>query len=216
MLGTPQSDRIARRRAATRREITAAAWAVAREQGLAQMSLRDVADRVGMRAPSLYTHVDSKAAIYDAMFAEAWQTYLELVEADLDQMPESPRGVLRRGAHHFFAFAVADLTRYQLMNQPVIPGWEPSPEAYAPSVATRALMERLLTARGLTAADIDLFVALTGGLVNAQLANDPGGDRWGRLVDRAVDMLADQIGLAPDDLTAPTTTPPTQPNSTTT
>ena len=45
---------------------------MAREKGLAQLTLRDVAERVGMKAPSLYSHVDSKNAIYDAMYAEAW------------------------------------------------------------------------------------------------------------------------------------------------
>ena len=59
-----------------RQEILSAAWAVAREQGLAQLTLREVAERVGMRAPSLYTHFASKNAIYDAMFADAWTQYL--------------------------------------------------------------------------------------------------------------------------------------------
>jgi AcrR family transcriptional regulator len=59
MLGIPNCDRVAERRAATHREIIDAAWEVAREQGLAQLTLRDVAERVGMKAPSLYSHVDS-------------------------------------------------------------------------------------------------------------------------------------------------------------
>ena len=42
----------------------------------------------------------------------------------------------------------------------------------------------------------DLFTALIGGLIDAQQANDPGGTRWSRLVDQAVDMFADHIGLA--------------------
>jgi hypothetical protein len=43
--------------------------------------------------------------------------------------------------------------------------------------------------------DVDLFVAIVGGVVDAQLANDPGGDRWSRLLDRAVDMFADNVGV---------------------
>ena len=46
--------------------------------------------------------------------------------------------------------------------------------------------------------DIDLFVAIVGGLVDAQLANDPAGTRGPRLLDRAVDMFADDIGLPQD------------------
>ena len=78
MLVTPNRDRNAERREATRREILAAAWDVARENGLAQLTLREVALRVGMRAPSLYTHFASKNAIYDAMFADAWTAYLDV------------------------------------------------------------------------------------------------------------------------------------------
>ena len=65
-------DRQAERREATRLEIIEAAWVIAKEQGLAQLTLRDVADRVGMRPPSLYTHFASKNAIYDAMYHQAW------------------------------------------------------------------------------------------------------------------------------------------------
>src|SRR3954454_14071753 len=63
MLDVPNIDRKSRRRDQTRREILDAAWEVAREQGLTALTLRDVADRVGMRAPSLYSHFDSKHAI---------------------------------------------------------------------------------------------------------------------------------------------------------
>ena len=75
MLVTPNGDRVAERRAATRLEILDAAWEMARSKGLVELTLRDVADRVGMRAPSLYGHFDSKNAIYDAMFEQAWSDY---------------------------------------------------------------------------------------------------------------------------------------------
>ena len=47
--------------------------------------------------------------------------------------------------------------------------------------------------------DVDLYVALVGGLIDAQLANDPGGDRWGRLLHRTIDMFADNLGIQPHD-----------------
>ena len=47
--------------------------------------------------------------------------------------------------------------------------------------------------------DVDICVALIGGLIDAQLANDLGGDRWARLLDRAVDMFADNVNLPRDD-----------------
>src|SRR3954471_3179938 len=74
-------DRRAERHAATRREILDAAWALARERGLAGWALRDVAEAVGMRAPSLYGYFDSKHALYDAMFADGNAELLRRVEA---------------------------------------------------------------------------------------------------------------------------------------
>jgi AcrR family transcriptional regulator len=204
VLDAPNRDRQAERREATRQEILSAAWAVAREHGLAQLTLREVADRVGMRAPSLYTHFASKNAIYDAMFADAWTQYLEVDEAAGAADSGSARAVLRQSARTFFDFAVADLARHQLMNQRTIPGFEPSPAAYAPAVAVLDRFRLLLAGLGVRSEeDVDLCTAMIGGLVDAQLANDPGGDRWGRLLDRAVDMLADNLGLPPDNSEEP-------------
>jgi hypothetical protein len=35
----------------------------------------------------------------------------------------------------------------------------------------------------------DVWTALVSGLVAQQVSNDPGGDRWRRLIDPAVDMF---------------------------
>jgi hypothetical protein len=43
--------------------------------------------------------------------------------------------------------------------------------------------------------DADVYTALLGGLVNQQLANDPGGQRWRRLIPRVMSMFADDLGL---------------------
>jgi AcrR family transcriptional regulator len=77
----PRSDRRAIRHAATKREILDAAWRLARERGLGGWSLRDVADAVGMRAPSLYVYFASKNALFDAMFADGNQQLLERLQA---------------------------------------------------------------------------------------------------------------------------------------
>jgi AcrR family transcriptional regulator len=196
VLANPNTDRQSARRDATRREILDAAWAVAREQGLAQITLREVAARVGMRAPSLYSHFDSKNAIYDAMFADAWTACLEQTLALDARRPRTARAALRRYARAFFDFAVADLARHQLMNQRTIPGFTPSAEAYAPAVAVLEALHERLARWGITRQqDLDLYVAIVGGLVDAQLANDPGGERWARLLDRATDMYAADLGV---------------------
>jgi AcrR family transcriptional regulator len=199
MLGETTSDWITDRRAAARRKILDAAWAIAREEGLAALTLRGVADRVGIKAPSLYSHFASKHAIYDAMFGESWTEFLAFTR-DV-ALPDSPRAALRVIARTFFDYATADLARHQLMNQRIIPGFTPSEASYAPAVAALDEMVERVRALGVdpSDADIDLYTALVGGLVEQQWANDPGGTRWARLLDRAMDMYADDLDLPRED-----------------
>ena len=52
----------------------------------------------------------------------------------------------------------------------------------------------ILTGVGLrTLADFDLWTALLAGLSSQQLANDPGGDRYLKLIDDAVAMFAGHV-----------------------
>jgi len=98
VLGTPNRDRVSERRAATRREILDAAWELAGEVGIANLTLRDLAGRVGMQPPSLYSHFDSKHAIYDAMYGQAWADYETLALSKMGHLPEHPRSSSWRGS----------------------------------------------------------------------------------------------------------------------
>jgi AcrR family transcriptional regulator len=203
VLDLPRRDRVAERREATRAEILEAAWDLAQEQGLAEFTLRDLAERVGMRAPSLYTHFGSKHAIYDAMFGQAWSDFEQVALAEFADLPQAPRAAIRRMARVFFDFAVANPARHQLMNQRTIPGFEPSADSYAPAVRVLELGQQLFRNLGMAdPADFDIGGAIIDGMINQQLANDPGGARWSALLDRAMDIWADGVGLPPD--------PPTQ------
>jgi AcrR family transcriptional regulator len=210
VLDTPNVDRFdvdrrARRRESTRREILDAAWEVARESGLTGVTLRDVAERVGMRAPSLYSHFESKHAIYDAMFGEAWADYERVTRVEGAGAPDDLRGAAHAMSRTFFDFAVADHARYQLMNERVVPGFEPSAESYAPAVRVLEATYAVAAERGLADPDdLTILLAIIGGLVAQHLANDPDGDRYERLLPRAVDIWADGIGL-------PRTTPEKDP-----
>jgi hypothetical protein len=82
------------------------------------------------------------------------------------------------------------------MNQAVIPGFEPSDDAYAASLRVYARMSTEMRRLGVrSTADLDLWTALLGGATNQQLANDPAGTRWRSQLPRLVDMFADEVGL---------------------
>jgi AcrR family transcriptional regulator len=186
-------DRRQARHRATREEILEAAWALVREQGLAALSMRELAAAVGMRAPSLYQYFASKLAIYDAMFGQGMRQALATATAGIDGHP----GVdgLRESGRRLVEFATSDPVRNQLLFQRTIPGFEPSPESYAPAIELSSRVQTLLTDLGIADPDaMDLWTALVSGLTNQQLANDPGGSRWVRLFDRAVDMFLAEAG----------------------
>ncbi|WP_169786952.1 TetR/AcrR family transcriptional regulator [Nitriliruptor alkaliphilus] len=186
--GEGHGSRVDRRRDATRADILEAASRLAHRDGIAGLSLRDLAAEVGMKAPSLYSYFDSKGAIYDALFAEG---YREL-DVRIDAVPwDAPvADVLAEGMRTFLTFCVEDLPRYQLMFTRVLPGWEPSADAYAVSVASYEQLVARFAALGITdRSSLDLWTALTAGFAAQQVANDPTGDRWIALVDDAVDLF---------------------------
>jgi AcrR family transcriptional regulator len=186
-LGEPTRDRRSERHAATRAEILDAAWAIVRQEGVAALSLRDVAKAVGMQPPSLYGYFASKSAIYDAMFADGYRQLLALGWARATATDDDE---FKAGARAWFDFCTADPARYQLLFQRTIPGFEPSAESMALAVECFEVGRASLARIGVTAPEaMDLYTALLTGLSDQQISNDPGGDRWARLVDDALDMF---------------------------
>jgi AcrR family transcriptional regulator len=186
MAGQPAFDRRRLRHEATKEEILEAAWRLARVRGLAGFSLRDLALAVQMRHQSLYTYFPSKQAIFDALFAQGFQALADQRAAlHLDR---DPVRALRQGARAFLAFCVEDPVRYQLMFERVVPDFVPSAASMELAAEALGYLERWLGAAGLTdPAEVDLVRALLTGLAGHQIANEPGGARWTRLVDRAID-----------------------------
>lgn len=184
------STKVALRRESKIASIVEAAWRLAREHGIQLVSLRDLAKDVGMQQPSLYAYFDSKNALYDAMFADGNRQLLD--ELDSLVLPADPRAALRLTLRAFANFAVADPARNSLLFRQVIPGFEPSFESYALAQEALARIVSVMNSAGVSdPADVDCLVAMTAGLIEAQLSNDPGGDRWLRHLDRMVDLLVD-------------------------
>jgi AcrR family transcriptional regulator len=176
-----------RRRQSMVDEVVAAAWGLVHEQGLAGLSMRDLGQRVGLHASSLYQYFPSKLDIYDALFAQGHRQ-LHAAMADLDRRGD-PEVVFRAGSAMFTAFCVEDPVRYQLLLQRTIPDFEPSPASMELAWESYQDLTRVLAALGVVdQQDIDLWNALQTGLTDQQLANDPGGERWISQLDRAIDM----------------------------
>jgi len=182
--------KVAERREARTQEIVDVAWELAAIDGIGGFSLHGLARELGIRQPSLYEYFDSKHALYDAMFADGNRKLLARLAAV--EVPDDPRQAAKIAAHAFVDFALEDAARAELLFSRPIPGFEPSPEAYAPAVEVLDRTVVGLRAAGLRSqSDIDCFTAMIGGLVAAQMSNDPGGNRWVRHLDRLIDLYLD-------------------------
>jgi AcrR family transcriptional regulator len=176
------------RRQSARDAVVDAAWALVREDGLSALSLRELAKRAGITTPTVYAYFDSKHAIYDAMFGRAATEFADRMTEPYEA--DDPRAVLAAGTRRFVEFSTSDVPRYQLLFQRTIPGFEPSAASFAPAVrALDAARERLASCGVTDPRHVDMWTALTTGLVDQQISNDPGGDRWARLIDDAVAMF---------------------------
>jgi AcrR family transcriptional regulator len=204
-----RTDRRAVRRQETKDQIVAAAWELVSDQGLAGLSMRDLGERVGMRAQSIYSYFASKHEIYDAMFHEGYLAFaadmadVHVVTGVATPTAADARATARELAHRFFRFCTSDPVRYQLLFQRTIPDFEPSAASYAVALGVYEAMTIRLAGSGIVDPEsVDLWTAMLTGLTDQQISNDPGGDRWERIIDRAVDMVLREI--APD-LFEPTT-----------
>jgi AcrR family transcriptional regulator len=191
-------DRRAARHQETKDQILAAAWELVREQGLAGLAMRDIGERVGMKAQSIYVYFASKHEIFDGMFREGYLAFGAAM-ADALAVPhdaahadaaDAARATARLVAHRFFEFCTSDPVRYQLLFQRTIPDFVPSADTYAVALDAYEAMRAQMAAFGVREPEaIDLWTATLTGLTDQQISNDPGGKRWERIIDRAVDMV---------------------------
>jgi AcrR family transcriptional regulator len=184
----PSDPRVVSHRA-TRQRLLTEAWAIARQEGQGALSLGELARRVGLRQPSLYTYFDSKLGLYDAMFAQGnEELWNEVATSDY---PSEAAAALIEMSRRIVAFCSADATRYQLLFQRPIPGFEPSPDSYRLALRFYEWAgQTILVPAGIdTPEKRDIYTALVAGIADQQVANDPGGDRWLKYVDAIVGMF---------------------------
>ncbi len=200
--------REARRRSA-RDAIVDAAWELVHEEGLAALSLRELAGRAGITTPTVYAYFDSKHAIFDAMFGRAATEFADRMTQPFDAADSL--GLLVASARRFVAFCTNDVARYQLLFQRTIRDFAPSAESYAPAVRALDASRKRLRQSGITRPKhMDLWTAMLTGLVDQQISNDPGGDRWTRLIEEAVTMFLTHCQSAPAPRRPKPTSSPTK------
>ncbi|OZF47263.1 TetR family transcriptional regulator [Rhodococcus sp. 14-2470-1b] len=185
--GTQNDPRRARREAKISAILTEA-WQLAERDGLAVISLRELAARVNLRQPSLYVYFASKLDLYDAMFADGYRQLIDYLNSQ--PMPTEPRAALEQFVVENVRFSSKNPIVHQMLFQRTIPGFAPSPASWEVALEFYGRASEVLACVGADdQADIDIFSSLIAGLCDQQIANDPGGDRWVQHVPRVVAMF---------------------------
>jgi AcrR family transcriptional regulator len=177
-------DRRHRRRQETIEEIIDVAVEVMTEFGVGGLSLGEVARRMGMRTPSLYVYFDAKSDVYDAVFARGWRSLYDAMDEVRDDAETAAdlQPYLLTLAEVFLAWTLEHPIHAQLMMWRPVPGYEPSPDAYAAAVvaldglrdALACLQQRHLLRNDVPVAHLTrTWTVLTSGVMTRQLANAP-------------------------------------------
>jgi AcrR family transcriptional regulator len=185
---TPQPpDRRARRRQETIAEILDIAEDVMTEEGVNGLSLVEVARRLGVRPPSMYRYFPSLMAIYDALFRRGQLEHLGVLRQAMAGA-EPGLDALTAGLEASGRWALANRAIAQLMFWRPVPSFEPSADAFAPSLEMVAL-QRAAMADAVAAgqlgpeADSDEAVCLVStlivGVLSQAMANEPDLE-WGQ------------------------------------
>lgn len=184
-----------------RQAILDAAREMMRADGVGALSINEVARRVGMKPPSLYTYFESKHALYDELFRAGMRMY----RARLRELIEShglDRSLVAVVMADYMAFADEHPDLYALLFERPVPGFVPSEESM---VEARGLLEDgerwwqqaldtgLIRSGMDAAATRDLALALMHGLTSLKRANEPeapgGSGRFSPLIPAAAGLI---------------------------
>lgn len=185
-------DRVAIRRARAEREILDAAWSLMAREGVAALSVREVARSVGIRQQSLTYYFATKQSLLDALFADGFADLRR--RFDRLSTPTDPVQGVVDVALAFVDHLVARPPGYHLMFQGTVPGFEPSADSHAIALTVlRELAERLAAAGVTRAADVALVRSLMSGLVAEQIANEPRGHLFTDQTERGIRAVLQAI-----------------------
>jgi AcrR family transcriptional regulator len=175
------SDRRARRRQETIEEILDIAVAVMTEVGVNGLSLAEVARRLGVQPPSLYKYFPSLRAVYDALFKRGQEQVGRVI---ISAMTDAQPGLeaVWAGLEASQRWSMDNLAVAELLFWRPVPNFEPTAEAFAPSIAwvdrlrdgLVAAVERGELGRGGdTEEALMLLATLSSGIFTQTAANEP-------------------------------------------
>ncbi len=193
------SPRIQQKREAATQAILEAARAIMREEGVAALSMQELARRMDMRAPSLYNYFSGKMDIYDALFRLGFKLWGEVVHKAAQESNTFPEEI-QKILEGYMTFAIENPELYQLCFERPVPGFVPSQESLDLSFSllefSRQRVEkyrRQLNATLTSEQIVNLIIAVSHGLTAMHLANEPrlpiGEGRFGSLIPAARSML---------------------------
>ena len=183
-----KKSRVSSRRSVVVREILDAAWRLMQREGVAEVSVREVARSVGLRQQSLTYYFPTKHALLDALFADGFED-LGRVFAQLPDTDDSVDAVGEL-AVAVVEYCVAHPARYHLMFQRTIPGFQPTEKSHRVALGVLSALLGRLDAAGVTEpADVALVRALISGLAAEQTANDPTGRLYADQTRRGIRTL---------------------------
>lgn len=172
-----------------------------RAEGVGALSLNEVARRLGMKTPSLYTYFESKHALYDELFRIGMQMYRRRL-AELFATHRFDDDLLEAGIANYMAFADENPDLYSLLFERPVPGFVPSEASMVEASGLledaerqfQAALDAGLLRSGLSAAATrDLFIAVMHGLTSLKRANEPDAPitsgRFGPLVPAAASLI---------------------------
>ena len=194
-----KSNRRLRNRELTIQTILDIARAIMREEGVAALSMQELARRMDMRAPSLYNYFSGKMEIYDTLFRLGFTLYDEHRREVLKEA-KNIHDVIRLSIEAYMSFALEHPELYQLCFERPVPGFIPSKaslelsfgllhQAYDRVNGLRKALETDLSSQQLT----DTVIAIMHGLTAQHLANEPdlpiGQGRFGSLIPVVMSIL---------------------------
>ncbi|WP_020385753.1 TetR/AcrR family transcriptional regulator [Kribbella catacumbae] len=199
-MSTTGLDRRSKRRQQTIDEILDISIALMETEGVAALSLSAVARQLGLQPPSLYQYFPSKLAIYDALFQRGAEQVRDAQRAARAGVPIEQQ--LELGITAFSRWCMENQVLTQLLFWRTIPGFEPSPEAFAPAVDGLTDLKSYLQQEvdggrlhqeAVSDDGLALFTSLTAGVLSQQLANEPQATfergRFMKLMPVVLDMF---------------------------